>query len=83
MRRDGRLEGTRDAEAQPIVWCLRSGGRTSRSKVVERKAFSMPPRTPCSLAVQKASGSTPPAMPRYTFEALVSLPALTITELIT
>merc|ERR1711991_262002 len=43
----------------------------------------MPPRTPCSLGVQKAGGSARPEMPRYTGHAYVSFDVLTIPELIT
>ena len=54
---------------------------TLRSVVVDMKPNSMPPRTLCALGVQNSSGSSPPAMPRYTGRATVSLPSLTTVEL--
>jgi hypothetical protein len=56
---------------------------TSRSKVVERNAFSIPPRTPCALASRKLFGSAPPERPRYTLVARVSFEDFTMDELIT
>ena len=46
-------------------------------------ALSMPPLTPASLGVLNEAGRLPPAMPRYTLVALVSLDTLTIAELMT
>ena len=80
----------RTAKCHISVECRREEGRlNSASDVVLRskpkrsaESCGMSPigrRT--SFGVQNASGSLPPATPRYTFAALVSLLDLTMTEL--
>jgi len=56
---------------------------TLTSGVVDMKASSTPPLTPCSLGYQNVSGKRRPAMPRKTGFATVSLPILTMQELMT